>query len=477
MRPNRLAALALGFGLALGSALGAAALPLEAPGQPAASAAAAALAAAPASTDAAAENAASASAPLGLEEAKSLALARSAAVRQALLAVDEAVLAERLESYSFLPSLSVDAGGKYAYGSSASGAVAASAGVGIAQPLYDGGRSALRKAIDAAATGMARESVRSAVSSLEAEVESAYFGVLEAEAALEAAKSDLESSSLHLGLATAKYEASALSRPDLLEVESEAATAEAAFVKARREVSLSRAALASLTGLPSGTALAGVDAARYDQAARGLALASDEAVSAAASRLAAAAAESDPETASAALASGKAAASVKLAERAWLPGVSAGYSHTVPLGAGESLGLGSGSLSVSASLSLDFWTKKAGLESARLAAGKAAIGLEEAKRKAALGVESAAYDCAALARSLVASAKALEHAESRLEAVRELFALSAASSAELSDAEALAGSARKALVAARFGFISSLSGLGRLAGLEDEELLIAALRG
>jgi len=256
-----------------------------------------------------------------------------------------------------------------------------------------------------------------------------------------------------------------------------AATAEAAFVKARREVSLSRAALASLTGLPSGTALAGVDAARYDQAARGLALASDEAVSAAASRLAAAAAESDPETASAALASGKAAASVKLAERAWLPGVSAGYSHTVPLGAGESLGLGSGSLSVSASLSLDFWTKKAGLESARLAAGKAAIGLEEAKRKAALGVESAAYDCAALARSLVASAKALEHAESRLEAVRELFALSAASSAELSDAEALAGSARKALVAARFGFISSLSGLGRLAGLEDEELLIAALRG
>ena len=71
------------------------------------------------------------------------------------------------------------------------------------------------------------------------------------------------------------------------------------------------------------------------------------------------------------------------------------------------------------------------------------------------------------------SAKALDYAQSNYENVLEQFKLSSATTSDLSTAEALVSADETALITARYGFLSDLSALAVLAGLEDTSKLAA----
>jgi outer membrane protein len=410
--------------------------------------------------------------PLTLEQARANALAHSKTLRKALLSVDSALLTEKTQWYDFLPSISANVGVGLSYpGSSLVDALQGTAGVSVTQTIYDGGKSSLLSAIDAMMTSIAREEARTEYFGVLEKVDSAFYGLLEAQSSVEAATSDVEAARTHLRLAEAKLEENMITRFAYLETESSAAAKETALIQAQGKLSVAEATLASLTVLPTPLAVASVDFASREQLMQRLAGLSGENTQTFIAGALKAATANNPTLSQAALAGRKAKKAVDLAGVDYLPSLSASFSHELSVGSAQGLDAGNGSLSVSVSIPLDFWATKAGVEAKEIAARQAELDGDESQRTLALEIQGAVYDCISSARSSFSSKKALEYAESYYQGVLERYRLSSASSSDLSDAAALVSTNRTALISARYSFLSNLSSLRTLAGLESENLL------
>ena len=424
--------------------------------------------------------------PLTLEQARASALAHSRTLRKALLSVDSAVLTEKTQGYAFLPSISASAGVGVSYPASTFvDALQGTAGLSVTQTLYDGGKSSLLSTIDSIATKIAREEARAEYFDILEKIDSAFYGMLEAQSSVQAATADLEAARTHLRLAEAKLEANMITRYTYLETESSEAAQETALIQAQGKLSVAEAKLASLSGLSTPLTLTSVDFASREQLMQRIADLTGENTRSLIAVVERAATANNPSLSQAALATQKAKKAVDLASVDYLPSLSASYSHTFSAGAGQtfnsaqssSIGagqgsnLGYGSLSVSASISLDLWTTKASVDAKNIAARQADLDGQESQRTLMLEIQGALYDCIYSARSANSSKKALEYAESHYQSVLEQYRLSAASSSDLSDAEALVSTNRASLISARYSFLSNLSSLRTLAGFDSEYML------
>jgi outer membrane protein TolC len=413
---------------------------------------------------------------LTLQKARELVLSRSSTLRKAELAVKAASLAAQGQGYAALPSLDASAGGSFSYGGaqSQSDGVAASAKLSADETLFDGGKTqALIKKYGLAAEA-ARETLRSTRVSLIGSADSAFFSALSSAASVDAAASDLDAAKLRLQIAQAKADSGALSKSDLLQTESETASYETALTSAKKTLASAKAALASLTGLGASAQLRQIDFASYDDLMRRLAALDEAATDKLASDLAAITRANNPTIKGYALASGQAQAAVSAAKAAYLPSVAAGFAQNLSYGAGSSLS-SSGSISLTASLSLDMWNTKNAVDSAAVAAEEADLDGTEGLRSLDLSVVQSVYEWLASARAVASSTKALEYADSNYANVLEKFKLSAATASDLSTAQALESANKTALISARYTFLTNLSTLRGLAGLEDEAKLLAAM--
>ncbi len=416
-------------------------------------------------------------APTTLAQARELALAKSPALRKALLAVDSAVLARRSRSNELLPQLSATAQTGFSFGGSESflSTFRASLGLSASQTIYDGGRNAALAAIDAIDEATARAGARSAYFAAVKGVEQAWYAALQAYAAEKAARSDLEASRTHLALAEAKLEAGMIARPAYLKSESEVASKETALANATRKSQSAARSLSSLTGLPASASLAEADEAAVEALATRLAALGAAETDDFAAALLAAAEKGNPDLAAAGLALERAKASVASARREAFPKVSASVSHNSSYVEATGFTPSSGSITLGASIAIAPWNVRSAVAEAEKAEEEKAIAAEDSRDSAGLQIAGAVYDAVANARAIASSKKALEYAQRNYEALLEAFKLSSLSSSDLSDAEVLVSSAASSLIAARYGFLSGLSSLKALAGLEEDGLLEAAI--
>jgi outer membrane protein len=413
---------------------------------------------------------------LTLAQARAGALARSATLRRANLAVEAASLAEKTQGYDFLPSIAATVGAGVGYPSaSLADLVQGTAGLTVNQAVYDGGKSALLTAIDRLDAKIARQEARAEYFGILQAVDTEYHGVLKARASVDAARSDLDAARTRLALATAKSDASMITKSALQEAKAIAASRETALIQAQGALAVAEAALSSLTGLAVPLSLQDVDFEGHDEVFTRYAALTTEGITAFLEGVQKAADANNPSLSQAALAAQRAKKSIELAGVGYLPTVSAAFSHTVSMSAAQGLSPGNGSLSITATIPLDLWTAKAGVDAKSIAARQTDLDEEESRRTFALQVKSGVYDCLSAARSVVSSTRALEYAEANYQGVLERYKLSAASSTDLSDAEALVTSSRAALISARYSFLDSFSSLRTLAGLETGELLAALL--
>lgn len=417
--------------------------------------------------------AASAEGTLTLEAARSAALTASAALKKATLAVDSAKLDEKIQSYAWLPSGSLGAGGSFSYpqgGELANGA-SASVQVSVSQTVWDFGKNRILAAIDALSTQAARSAARQIYFSVLDDVDAAYFGYLEAQASVEAAKADKEAAELLLRLAEAKREAGTVTDADVLQAEANAAEMETALSQARRDLAVYGAKLASLTGYAKLPAVSEVDFSSFEDLISRSALYGDDQAGTLITAVRAAALAANPSLAQTATERDIAASSVDSAKADYLPSVSAGWTHSLSVsGIGETES--DGSLSLSASIPLDFWTTSASVESKKIAAEQASLVLLEAERSLALDIDTAVYDCISQARTVLSSKKAADYAEAHYRSVLEQYRLQAASVSDLSDAEATLSGNRKSYISARYGFLACLSTLRSLGAFESEAQLL-----
>jgi outer membrane protein len=415
---------------------------------------------------------------LGLRKARELALAKSATLRGAELAVDSASLAARAQGFAALPSLSASVGGAFDFGnatasqSRTNASTSASLQVSASQLVFDGGRVADLVKKYGLATEVAREALRSSRISLLGQTDAAFFALLEAQASVEAATSDLDAARQRRAIAQAKIDAGILSKSDFLQTEADTAGYETALTLARKTLSSARSRLASLTGLAPGTSLEQVDFAVYDGLIGRLGALDEASIDALAGAVTALAKDNSPTLRTYALSNGEAGLAIDMAKKALLPSLAAGFSQNLAYAASPGLTT-VGSVSITASMSLDLWVAKNAIDSASLAEAQARLSGDQGQTDLELGLVQALYEWLASAASIGSSAKALEYAQGNYENALEKFKLSSATTSDLSTAEALVSADKTALIAARYGFLTNLSTLRGLAGLEDEGQLLA----
>lgn len=419
---------------------------------------------------------ASAQEALDLAAVRQSALDGSATLKNVELALDAALLSRKAQAYQRLPSVSASVSGSYDYESTSSAdPLGASAKISVSQSLYTGGRLAALAESSDTAVRAAAEAARSVRVTVLGQADSAYYAVLKAGADVEAAASDLAAANLRLDIAKAKAEAGILAASDYLQAVSEVAGGETTLTKARRSESSARAKLASIAGLSASLEVKPVDFSLYDGLLSRLSALDEEGIERLSAVYIAMAEAKNPDLAGYALAARKATIAVDVARSAYLPTLSLGASQGLSYGPDDGLSLGSGSVSLTGTLSLDLWVTANSVASARNAADRAALDGAEGSRSLRLEIDVAVNDLLSAARSISSSAKALEYSESSYRSVLERFKLSAASASDLSSAEALVSSARTGLIGSRYDFLSALSGLRVLVGLEADEPIVSAI--
>jgi outer membrane protein len=419
---------------------------------------------------------------LSLQQTRALALSRSATLHSAQLAVDAASLAAQAQGYAALPSVTASAGGSYNYSASSSSVSpwTGSAEIAATETVFDGGKTFDLVKKYGFATEAARESLRSTSVSLIGQADAAFFAVLEAQASVNAAASDLDAAKLRQTIAQAKIDAGSLSKSAYLQTEADTAGYETTLLVARKTLASAKAKMSSLTGMPASTTLAQIDFSSYDGLLARLSTLNEAAIDKLAADVTALAKANSPALTVNALSSQEAKLAVAIAKKAYLPTVAAGlsqgisYSQTNPVN-GKYGTACPGSLSLTASMSLDLWNTKNAVDSASVASAQADLGVDQGETDLELSVVQALYEWISSASSISSASKALEYAQSNYENVLEEFKLSSATTSDLSTAEALVSADETALITARYGFLSNLSALSGLAGLEDETKILAAV--
>jgi len=185
---------------------------------------------------------------LSLAKARGLALANSKLIQKTLLAMDSSPLAEKARSSSMLPQASLSLAGGLNYPTSGlASALSASVSIAVSQTLYDGGKNAILLAIDRLATKSARVEARAACLEVLESTDNAYYAVLEAQAAVEAAKSDLSASLIHQRIAQGKFDSGVVIKSAVMEALAETSAKETVLSQAARNLSVASAKLKSLT--------------------------------------------------------------------------------------------------------------------------------------------------------------------------------------------------------------------------------------
>jgi len=414
---------------------------------------------------------------IDIADVRTQALASSASLRKAVLAYDSAALAEKAQSYQLLPAVSTSAGGSLDYlGSGAmTDNLGASVKLSATQTIYDGGKQAALVRSGGVAVKAAAETVRAARVAVVGQADTAFYAVLKAAASVEAAQADLDAAILRLGIAKAKAEAGIMAESDYLQAEAESAANQTDLTKAQRALASARARLASLLGLSVLPDLKPVDFSGYDSLLARLSGLDEAATTAYSATLFALAAAGNPALASYSLATEKATIAVDVAKSAYAPTLAVGLSQSAGWGAATGLYVGSGAITVSGSLSLDPWNAANGVAIAKTAAQSAALDAEDGARSLSLDIDVAVNGLVSAARSIGSSAKALAYAQSGYRRTLEKFKLSAAAASDLSAAEALVSADRNALIAAQYDFLSSVSELRGLIGLESEGQVISSI--
>ncbi len=416
-------------------------------------------------------------APLSLEDARSAALSVSKALKRANLTIDSSLLDERALSYELLPSLSAKLGlsTELAKLDSPADSLSGSASLSVSESIWDGGAHPILAAIDKLATQSAREAARAAYFQVLDDVDDAYFSLLEAQASVEAANKDLDAASLALDLEQTKWEAGTVTKASVLEAEASVESAKTTLNGARRDVSVYRAKLASLTKRTDVPDLASFDFSHYEPLISALEVYEDTDAARLIGKIQDAALAAHPALAQVKLSQEQAEEAVRLAERDYWPSLDASWSTGL---SASSSGLDAdyGSLSISASIPLDWWTTKTAVAQKRLAASQAALETGEEQESLLLDASAAVYDCINLARTIKSSRKATEYAEAHYEAVLEQYRLSTLTRSDLYDAEVLLSSNRKSLIQARFQFLASLSSLRTLGAFQSDDAVEEALR-
>ena len=415
--------------------------------------------------------------PISLEDARALALANSSSLAKYNLALESARLEEKTRVYGLLPSVSlgVSASGQIWGDTNLADSLRTGASFSVSQKLFDGGKNGYRKAINAINTEVIRQDALAAYFAVLDEADNACYELLRAEAAAETAQAALETAALALSMAELRLESGMISRGDYLQALADQGTRETAWNRALRDLSVSREALKTITGLGETPEVQALDFGAYEDLLRFVSGLSRDSIAVLTENFTAVAQANNPGLLKSNLQLQAAERNVGLAQRDYLPSLSAGISTGINYSATGGMSYSGGSLSVSGSIPLDYWVIGTAVEKQRIARTEAALNYRDAENALAQEIQAALLDLAAYALSALSARRAEDYARQNYEYNLELYALSQASVSTLSSAAAQAISSQTDRAAAEYGFLGGLSKLRSLGAFESQDDLVSLL--
>jgi outer membrane protein TolC len=435
-----------------------------------------------------------------LETVRNMALANSSELANLGLSAQSTALKEKAKVFTYLPSLTLGAKASMnLWGAQSSGAAegAATTSVlaeGAAAPvlldslsakvtlgvtekvsLWDGGKNRVQKSIDAISSEITRQEAQTAFFQVLDDADAAYYGVLQAQAALDTAEASLESAVLALSTAEIRQANGMISVGDYLQALATKESREVARNQARQSLTLSRVKLQNLTGQPVDPAE--LDFSVYDPLIEHLAALDDQATDGLYTRFLNAVVANSPSLAKAVLQNQKAEETVSKAAKSSMPSVSASFSTGLEysfLNDGG-LKLSAGTFSISAIIPLDFWVTANSVAQKKILQEQEAINYRNTEASLFIEIQTALLKIIAQAETVLSSRRAYDSSSRSFDYTLESFTLAKSSVADLSTAAASASSATNQLVRAEYAFILGLSKLRSLGAFSEDAEVTALL--
>jgi outer membrane protein TolC len=421
---------------------------------------------------------------LSLERARELALAHSKSLAKYTMAVQNSLLDEKTQRYAGLPSPSMSLSASVNLWDETGltetvirDSFGARAGISISQSIWDGGKNALLKSINAIATEMSRQDALGEYYGVLDSADTAFYGVLEAMAGLEAAEKALETAVLSLSMAEIRFQSRMISDAEYLQALAEKETRENSRNQARRDLLLCRSRLKSVTALDFLPDPEGVDFDEWEGFIGLLGSMNDQDLDAVTALFRERVKIKNPSIARAVLNSRRAEQAVTLEKKNYVPSFGASLSTGLNYSISRGLSSSQGALSLSGSIPLDYWVTSANVEKKKIASGQAALDYQIAGDSLDLELQTALMDLLYQAGSILSSRRAAEYAQRHFDYVMELYRLSRNSQSELSDAAALLETNRNNLIRAQYGFLRALSKIRSLGVFETEGEIAAMVEG
>ncbi|MDR2079450.1 MAG: TolC family protein [Treponema sp.] len=414
---------------------------------------------------------------IDIDVVRKLALDNSPSLKRFNLTLENARLDEKSRIYGNLPSVSlgVTASGQLWGETSIQDSMRTGASFSVSQKLFDGGKSIYLKAINAINTEVTRQEALTAYFTVLDAADSAYYEMLEAVAVVETKAAAMETAALALSMSELRLESGMINQGDYLKAMAEQGQAEAAWNRAVRDLTVSRANLKSITGLEEIPEPAAIDFSVYEETIRFLSSLPEDAITFLTGRFRNSAMANNPGLLKASLQLQAAERNVGLAKRDYLPSLNAGISTGIQYTAAGGLSYSGGSVSISGSIPLDYWVIGTAVEKKRIAQTEAALSYRDAENTLGVDIQTALLDLIGYALSVQSTRRADEYAQRNYEYNLELYKLSQASVFTLSDAAALAGSSHTERITAEYGFLTGLSKLRSLGAFDSQDAVITLL--
>lgn len=421
---------------------------------------------------------------IDLEEARLLALANSRSLARFETLIRSSVLSERDQLYTMLPVISANYSASMSYLRdwefvNPFDTFRAGVNFSLTQLIFNGGRSFINRAIRSIATESERKSALAEYFNVLDAVDNAYYAVLEATAALNAAESLLQSSRLNLQIAEVRAANGIINRGEYLRVLANMESQENSVNQARRTLSMNTTRFRNLTGITEHVELEPINFEIYDDVIHRLAAITDDEADALFTELWYLMTVSNPSIAQAALASKRAELDLSNAKRELTPTiratiVSGDLTYSALGGFNTS---GNGSISITGTIPIDFWNYANRVERSTIARDNAAVNFLSTQSSLEFDLQSTLFNLFRQAGSILSSRRILQYTEQDFEFVSERYRLSQSSVTELNSASTSLINSQNSLNSASFAFLQSLSRLRSLCALDDEQRLLEILLG
>jgi outer membrane protein TolC len=422
---------------------------------------------------------------LSLERARELALLNSRSLARYNLDIQSNMLNTKTQNYVYLPSISLGASVSTELWTKdgitkefSNDNVRAGASLSITEtiPLWEGGKNSVLRAINSLNTEITRQNALAEYFAVLGAIDSAYYSVLEATAALEASEGSLGTAVLSLSMAEIRHESGMISDASYLQALSDKANRETSRNQSRRDLAVAKLRLKDLLGIDEVPVLEPVDFDSREELILLLSGLDDSGYD----RLFAAfwkkVQAGNPSLINAALGSEISEKNLDSARWNYSPTLSASLSAGLNYSANNGLEPRPGEVSIRASIPLNFWDTAANVEKQKIARDRAALSFSGALGSLDMELRTALLDLISQAGQILSSRRALDYAQRHFDYVLELYRLSRNSPSELSDAETMVRNSRNQLSRSQYSFLNGLSKIRSMGTFNSEEEIVSLMR-